>query len=172
MLLGVALLVAAVYGGYWFYLAEFNSRPPSKDNPMLELGRAALRLELGAQERIAVVPYIVKGADDCRFWTFEAIRSRCDGVGLVVPNFEAFERETVVALAQRIGARLVRPCDSLDVLPAQRRDVVARQLGCGRESKTFTLRVQAFNSERVPSPSGGGSYRHEHIYTFRQQGVI
>lgn len=171
-LLGVTLLVVAVYGGYWLYLAEFIPRPPSKDNPLLELGRAALPLELGAQERIAVVPYGVKGPDICSFWTFEAIRSNCDGVGIVVPNFEPSERDTVVALTQRIGARLGRPCDSLDILPPQRRGVVAGQLGCGRVSKKFTLRVQAFSSERAPSPSGGGSYRHEHIYTFRQQGAI
>ena len=172
--LALFLTVVAVYGGYWIYLSRFSLRPMdnTENEIFLALGQAVVALELGSQERIKAVPNSVSGPEMCRFWTFEAIRTRCRGLGIVVLNYEESEREAIVGLARRIGDKLARPCEYLNVLEAKRQSMAATQLGCGRQHVTFTLRVQAFSSELISLPSGGGAYRNEHIYTHTRQGVI
>lgn len=168
--LALFLTAVAVYGTYWLYLGRNSLRPP--DNHFLELGRALVALELGPQDRINAVPGMIRGPGECSFWTFEAVRTRCRGVGIAVRNFEESERGKIVALATKVGEKLARPCAHMHVLPSDKRALVTSQLGCGARSLTFTLRVQAFSGEFIQSPSGGGTYRNEHIYTYRQQGVI
>ncbi len=173
-----------IYVSYFFYLNRHSlagSTPESE--AFWAVGNALLESQLGKQKKYAVALSMVEGPDMCSFWTFEAVRTHCQGVSLVVRDFEESDREKTTQLARFIAEGLSKPCEQVGLvaspdtsLPGYMRSAdhakLHVDLGCGYRNFSFTVRVQAFTGRLVELPAGGGYYVNQHIYTHKLHGQI
>ena len=88
--------VALVYLGYWLYLERDSFTGPSAQSKAFRLvGEALLEQKVGQQKKYTVALTFTEGPDMCSFWTFEAVRTKCQGVSLVVRDFEETDRKKI-----------------------------------------------------------------------------
>ena len=183
----LALLIfpfVLIYVGYFFYLGRHSLAGFTPESEAFwAIGNALLESQIGKQKKFAVALTAVEGPDMCSFWKFEAVRTHCQGVSLVVRDFEESDREKVTQLARFIAERLSKPCQYVALvappdtsLPGYMRTAdhakLRANLGCGQRNFVYTFRVQAFTGTFVELPGGDGYYVNHHIYTHRLQGEI
>lgn len=119
----------------------------------------------------------------CSFWKFEAIRTHCRGVSLVVRNFQESDREEAIQLARFVAEGLSKPCHFVSLVAqhnisqpgfARSKDHAALRsdLGCGGKQFFYRVRVQVRASTFVADRSGAGHFTNRHIYTHSVQGEI
>ena len=183
----VALLFSPfilIYVGYFFYLGRHSLAGSTPDSEAFwAIGNALLESQVGKQKKFAVALSMVEGPDMCSFWKFEAVRTHCEGVSLVVRDFEESDREKATQLARFIAESLSKPCQHValvappdTLLPGYMRSAdhakLRADLGCGRRNFAYTFRVQAFTGTFVELAGGDGYYVNHHIYTHKLQGEI
>lgn len=162
-----------VYGGYFFYfLREGLVGATEEERVFMRLGEILVKQAAAPGKTYPVVYYSVAAPDTCIFWTFEAVRTHCRSVGIVVKDFTEEQRGEVVRISSVVASGLAEPCAIISALPVSEQSNSSQILGCGKRSFTFTLRVQAISSKFIEAPSGGGSYVNGHIHTTKLQGKI
>ena len=119
----------------------------------------------------------------CNFWTFEAIRTHCRGVSLVVLDFEESDREKATQLARLIAESLSKPCQHIALIAPADTSLAGymrsadhaklrADLGCGSRYFSYRVRVQVRASKFIADSSGAGYYVNHHVYTHSLQGEI
>lgn len=173
-----------IYVSYFFYLGRHSLAGSTReDEAFWAIGNALLESQVGKQKKFAVALSAIKGPDMCSFWRFEAVRTYCRGVSLVVRDFEESDREKVTQLARFIAESLSKPCQHVALvappdtsLPGYMRSAdhakLRADLGCGQRNFSYTFRVQAFTGTLMELPAGGGYYVNHHIYSHKLQGEI
>ena len=183
--------VILVYVGYWFYLGRDSLAGfTAEDSAFRLVGEALLEekvgkqtKKVGKQTKFAVGLAGIDGPDMCSFWTFEAVRTNCQGVSLVVRDFKETDREETIAIARHIAEGLARPCQHVHLVapsepprpgfarpPDQAK--ISADLGCGSRIFSYRVRVQVRASTFIKNFTGGGHYDNRHIYTHSLQGEI
>ena len=182
-LLAVAPVVL-VYLGYWLYLGRNSLAGSSAQSKAFRLvGEALLEQKVGQQKKYSVALAFTEGPDMCSFWTFEAVRTKCQGVSLVVRDFEETDREKTVDIARHIAQGLASPCQHVDAVKVKPRPSAGIQppadhskikadLGCNLRPFTYRVRVQVRASSFIQNVDGSGHYVNRHIYTRSLQGKI
>ena len=178
------LPIILIYVAYFFYLNRHSlagSTPESE--AFWAVGSALLESQVGKQKKYAVALSMVEGPDMCSFWKFEAVRTHCQGVSLVVRDFEEADREKASYLASFIAENLSRPCQHVALvappdtsLPGYMRSAdhakLKSDLGCGSRYFSYRIRVQVRASTFIADSSGAGYYINRHIYTHSLKGEI
>lgn len=183
----LALLIfpfVLIYVGYFFYLGRHSLAGFTPESEAFwAIGNALLESQIGKQKKFAVALTAVEGPDMCSFWKFEAVRTHCQGVSLVVRDFEESDREKVTQLARFIAEGLSKPCQHVSLvappdtsLPGYMRAAdharLRSDLGCGSRYFSYRVRVQVRASTFIADSSGAGYYINRHVYTHSLQGEI
>ena len=180
----LSLPFVLIYVGYFFYLNRHSLAGSTPDGEAFwAVSNALLESQVGKQKKFAVALSMVEGPDTCSFWTFEAARTNCEGVSLVVRDFVESDREKASQLARFIAEGLSKPCQHVSLvappdtsLPGYMRSAdhakLRSDLGCGSRYLSYRVRVQVRASTFIADSSGAGYYINRHIYTHSLKGEI
>lgn len=172
-LLAPMIVLIFLYASYFLHLTRVGLVGPSAENEAFaRLAQALLYEKVESNEKFKIAHSVVSGPDMCSFWKFEAIRTHCKGVSLVVPDFEEGEKARVIDLTRFVTKGLAKPCHQLHLIPEDEKVKISSALGCGERKFSYKIRVQARASSFVSKSSGGGRYINEHIYTYSLIGEI
>jgi hypothetical protein len=167
------LFLIIVYACYFLHLTRLGLTGITDENwAFIELGQAILEKKVGKETKFKVAGYAIRSKESCSFMTFEAIRTHCRGVALVVPKYVSDEKDQVVSLTNFIAVSLSKPCKNLDAVPSDRKLILSNALGCTKRNFSYRTIVQAISSESIQMTAGGSYFENHLIYERSISGEI